>query len=90
MENRVGIEYKPKIKCEPSHEEEIECLFDQLEEILEEDEEKQKDAKATEEAKWLKQDEELQALLKKEGQTEEEVSKEIEEILFNVFKEKKD
>lgn len=90
MGNKVGIEYKPKIWCKESQRGEIKLLFDRLDKFLKEEEEKKEKAKVAEDAKWLKQDEELQALLKKEGLTEAEVSKEIQEILSNVFKQKKD
>lgn len=89
MENKVRIEYKPKIWCEPSIMEEIEQLFNQVEEFLEEEGEKDKVAKATEEAKWKEQKEELQELLKKEGLSEEEVRSEVLEVVNNIFKQKK-
>ena len=88
MENKVGIEYKPKIECEASNREEIEHLFNQVDEALEEEERKEEKATADEESKWKEQEEKFQALLKKEGCTEDGIRSEVIEVVKNVLKQK--
>ena len=86
MENKVGIEYNPKIEGEPSNKEEIEHLFNQVDEALEKEERKEEKAKAGEEIKWKEHEEEFQALLRKEGCSEDGIRSEVLEIVNNVFK----
>ena len=81
MENKVGIEYRPKPCGSEPYNEEVEALFDELWVILDEEEEKELAAKAAEEAKWQEEEKEFQALLKEEGTTEEEVRAEFLELV---------
>ena len=84
MENKVGIEYRPKVSCDSPLREEMEALFDELEDLLHEENEQSQAIQAQEEAKWKIQEEELQALLKKEGCTEEEIKKEVLELVNKI------
>ncbi|KAK1397800.1 hypothetical protein POM88_007663 [Heracleum sosnowskyi] len=72
----LGIEYKPKVSCDSPLSEEVEALFDELDDLLHEENEQSQAIQAQEEEKWKIQEEELQALLKEEGCTEEEIKKE--------------
>ena len=74
MENKVGIEVGLK-KCDSEpYNEEIEELFEVLLDALDEiDEEKEQ----AEKIKAEEEEKELQALLKEEGRSEEEIKEEI-------------
>lgn len=73
----MGIENQPRIWCEHGWERKVARLFALMDELLGEEEERERAklqlANAVEEAKWKEQEEEFQALLKEDGQTEEEV-----------------
>ncbi|KAK1363983.1 hypothetical protein POM88_039544 [Heracleum sosnowskyi] len=85
MENKVGIEYMPKPCGSEPYNEEVEALFDELWDALDEEEEKELAAKATEEAKVQEEEKEFQALLKEEGTSEEEVRVEVLELVKKDF-----
>ena len=76
MENKVGIEYRPKISCDSPSRKEVEVLFEELEDLLHKEDEQSQATQAEEEAKWKIQEKELQALLKEEGRSEEEIKEE--------------
>ena len=84
MENKVGIEYRPKVSCDSPSRKEVEVLFDELEDLLHEDNEQSQAIQAQEEEKWKIQEEELQALLKEEGCSEEEIKKEVLELVNKI------
>ena len=86
MENKVGIEYRPKFSCDFPHRKEVEVLFDELEDLLHEENEQSQATQAQEEAKWKIQEEELQALLKEEGCSEETIKKEVLELVNKIKK----
>ncbi|KAK1396495.1 hypothetical protein POM88_006358 [Heracleum sosnowskyi] len=81
MENKVGIEYRPKPCGSEPYNEEVEALFDELWDILDEEEDKELAAKAAEEAKVQEEEKEFQALLKEEGTSEEIVRAEALELV---------
>ncbi|KAK1387877.1 hypothetical protein POM88_016055 [Heracleum sosnowskyi] len=81
MENKVGIEYRPKPCGSEPYSEEVEALFDELWDALDVEEEKELAAKAAEEAKVQEEEKEFQALLKEEGTSEEEVREEVLELV---------
>jgi hypothetical protein len=86
MENKVGIEYKPKISCDSPSRQEVEVLFEELEDLLHKEDEQSQVSQAQEEAKWKLQEEELQALLKEEGCSEETIKKEVLELVNKINK----
>ena len=86
MENKVGIQYRPKVSCDSPLREEVEVLFDELEDLLHKDNEQSQAIQAQEEAKWKIQEEELQALLKEEGCSEEAIKKEVLELVNKINK----
>ncbi|KAK1380505.1 hypothetical protein POM88_027249 [Heracleum sosnowskyi] len=49
MENKVGIEYRPKVSCESHIRDEVEVLFDELEDLLNEEDEQTQAIQAQEE-----------------------------------------
>ena len=81
MENKVGIEYRPKPCGSEPYNEEVEALFDEFWDILDEEEEKELAAKAAEEAKVQEEEKEFQALLKEEGTSEEKGREEVLELV---------
>lgn len=86
MENKGDNIYKFAMRKVEIKRGEFDHLFEEMDMLLKEEEEKKEKAKAEEEAKWQEQEEELQSLLKKDGQTEEEVSKEMKDSIVSLFK----
>ena len=71
----------PKSCGSEPYNEEVEALFDELWDILDEEEERKLAAKATEKAKEQEEEKEFQALLKEEGTSEEKVREEVLELV---------